>query len=1005
MGQLDDDVADELVVGAPGGISLVGGGGLVAVFRDVPEGDATLDDADHRLIGAGGSGDVGADVAVATDLQGNGYPDLLVAAPLDTPEFKTAAGAVWVWPFLPAYLDDDADGFVAHASGGLDCDDASAHVHPNQDEGASNGVDDDCDGWVDDLFIPRQLEEGWRYDTEDVLGVTTPEIYDFEDSADGAPVADHYTSRGLTLFAEGAVRTQDNVWGAAPVGELGARVTAGGSANDLVMRFGSPIDAIGMRILDAEVLMRMDAVLEDELVVNGFEFRADGPDRPGGIFQGFTFAAPVDTVRIAASSPNGWGVDDIEVVYAVSSDRDGDGLSVADGDCDDFNALVGPGVEERLGDGVDNDCDGVIDGGFSDVFLSEGSFVSAVSIIGERIDFEEPELGTSITEFYRDRGASFADAVNVVSMVGDDMPIDAQAGLVTADVLQINFTENQPAVAFWLIDADGTISLEARRDGILLYENVLPPGTEGFVGIAFPVPVDTLRIQHSISGDEWGVDNLTFSALGLDDADGDGFTEADGDCDDAEGLAYPGGSETWYDGIDGDCLGDDDFDADGDGHSSLASGGFDCDDFLAATFPGAEDDWYDGVDSDCAGDDDFDSDGDGHRSYLFGGTDCDDSSAAVSPDAEEVFYDDVDDDCDPTTDFDADGDGFALSGFPGAIGLYGVGDCDDGEGTTYPGAEETWYDGLDSDCAGDDDFDADGDGYIPLAYGGTDCDDDASGSSPDVLFDECYDGLDSDCDAHSDFDCDRDGYDAVEFGGWDCDDTDATIFPGDGVTADGPDLDCDGFVAVEFGGDDCDDGDAEMHPGATDIWYDGRDDDCDGADDFDRDGDGYRVAAWAEDASVADCDDGDATVHPGVTVDGCAGGDEDCDGVVDEDCRPVDDTAVESDPSAADSDADTTESDDEERIDESDLADSAETEATDTGALDAPLEGDESGESDAEDTAHGAVDDTGMEPISSAENGRRARKDRECGCYSAKVAPSWIWMVPVVLAVGRRRLR
>jgi len=29
----------------------------------------------------------------------------------------------------------------------------------------------------------------------------------------------------------------------------------------------------------------------------------------------------------------------------------------------------------------------------------------------------------------------------------------------------------------------------------------------------------------------------------------------------------------------------------------------------------------------------------------------------------------------------------------------------------HPGAKETWYDGVDSDCAGDDDFDQDGDGW------------------------------------------------------------------------------------------------------------------------------------------------------------------------------------------------------------------------------------------------------------------------------------------------------
>jgi hypothetical protein len=42
-------------------------------------------------------------------------------------------------------------------------------------------------------------------------------------------------------------------------------------------------------------------------------------------------------------------------------DRDGDGYSPAQGDCDDTNPMVHPGMPEICGDGVDNDCDGVAD--------------------------------------------------------------------------------------------------------------------------------------------------------------------------------------------------------------------------------------------------------------------------------------------------------------------------------------------------------------------------------------------------------------------------------------------------------------------------------------------------------------------------------------------------------------------------------------------------------------------------------------------------------------------
>lgn len=48
------------------------------------------------------------------------------------------------------------------------------------------------------------------------------------------------------------------------------------------------------------------------------------------------------------------------------TDNDGDGWCVQDGDCDDNNDKVYPGHKDTKGrwgrDGIDNDCNGIIDG-------------------------------------------------------------------------------------------------------------------------------------------------------------------------------------------------------------------------------------------------------------------------------------------------------------------------------------------------------------------------------------------------------------------------------------------------------------------------------------------------------------------------------------------------------------------------------------------------------------------------------------------------------------------
>ena len=132
--------------------------------------------------------------------------------------------------------------------------------------------------------------------------------------------------------------------------------------------------------------------------------------------------------------------------------------------------------------------------------------------------------------------------------------------------------------------------------------------------------------------DDTGDDDDTHST---DDMDGDGYSPADGDCDDENPDVNPGEEEVPYDGLDNDCEGGDELDADGDGHDADWFGGTDCNDEDAGINPDATEVCGDEVDRDCSGDPDdgtTDADGDGYIDWACTvGDDCDDGDSGVHP--------------------------------------------------------------------------------------------------------------------------------------------------------------------------------------------------------------------------------------------------------------------------------------------------------------------------------------------------------------------------------------
>ncbi|MCP4869194.1 MAG: hypothetical protein GY898_10805 [Proteobacteria bacterium] len=588
------------------------------------------------------------------------------------------------------------------------------------------------------------------------------------------------------------------------------------------------------------------------------------------------------------------------------TDEDGDQFTPCEDDCDDTVASINP-AQVEVCDGFDSNCDLAVN---TDELDSDGDgYLRCEPFFDHNGPDEDPNIGGFLGG--NDCGDNDA-TINPGAAEACDL-IDNDCDEETDEDFNVDGDEYFDGVT----DTDGDGTSDCEEGG---YTELDCDDNEAST---YPGALEACDAVDSDCDDSL-VDEF-------DDTDGDGDpdctdvdTDNDGepdvtDCDPLDDTIYPGAPEVCdlidsnCDGsiVDGetntdgdltpDCIDDDD---DDDGFPDDV----DCEPLDDSFFPNAPE-LCDALDSDCDlsladefddfdGDDDPDctdpdDDNDGDPDV----TDCDDNDPLAYNGNVEIPDNFRDDDCsgaDTVTCFtDGDGDGVGIPDSPTLEedGLCGddVGesnfdtDCDDTVATTFPGAEE-FCDTVDSNCDGDlvdqfddidndnvpdcTDGDGDGDGFSTVAG---DCDDTNDTVFPGAL--ELCDGVDNDCDALVDgadpdvegADFDGDGDAGPACGGNDCNDNDPTLYS---LDLDGDDISpCEG---------DCDDTDAAFSPKATDVPYNGIDEDCSGADLTDQDNDLHDAGA----VGGLDCDDLDPYVHPDHP-EVCDGVDNDCDGDID----------------------------------------------------------------------------------------------------------------------------
>ncbi|MBL7964743.1 MAG: hypothetical protein JNM31_12975 [Flavobacteriales bacterium] len=802
--------------------------------------------------------------------------------------------------------DLDGDGVYDHpgCSDPIDCDDLTATTYPGASEICGNGVDDDCDGIIDNhptATITWYLDgdgDGFGDPNVTLSACAQPpgHVLNDDDCDDGDAAL--FPGQGCSLICSSAdVAAIANDQAGYLQTALGALSLAFPSCGVLT---GPCVDAFVLQVLELEYSGSVGNACHACAVeyVNCF------------LSSCFTACVGGGAACYACQQSN--GCFSAFTTCAGLIDADGDGWAPPS-DCDDADPNVYPNRAEVC-DGIDNDCDGQIDEGVLPTWYPDldgdgygdqtaPGIVACDAPVGQWASNDQDCDDSDAAVFYGNGcsdvcSAADASAVNAAQASFLNAVYSAVQGNQLMCMSQGTTTYQQCMIDnldFPYASLPVTAACqECAEQYITCYYTFCHPND--CQGGLTPTCTSCLHANGCLSA--------FITCMGLVDSDGDGWVTGS-DCDDGDPSSHPFAGEV-CDGIDNDCDGmiDEGFnlqtdvsncgacgivcpmgsscvsgvctvlDQDGDGFPA----GMDCDDQDASAFPGATE-FCDGVDNDCDGmiDEDFNLNTDASNCGFCGNA-CPPGSACVNGVCMAP---------------DLDGDGFGNDV-----------DCDDQNAATYPNAPEL-CDGVDNDCDGmiDEDFnlnanasncgfcgnacppgsacvngvcmapDLDGDGF----GNDVDCDDQNAATYPNAP--ELCDGVDNDCDGMIDEDFNLNANASnCGFCGNACPPGSACV---NGVCM-APDLDGDGF-----GNDvDCDDQNPNIYPNAPELC-DGMDNDCDGVIDEGDPGGGGACNTGLP----GQCGQGTLVCQNGMLIcvpnsapslEMCDGIDNDCDGLIDE---------------------------------------------------------------------------------------------------------------------------